>query len=110
MGTRAELSTYAETRAGGLAALESALAALEETEDELSTWRPSSAVSVLNRQPVGEPWPATPRLCRMFAELWEWHRSTAGAFDPAWTTFAAWDVHGHGRASDAERRPWRRPE
>jgi hypothetical protein len=81
MGTRAHLSAYAPTRDAGLAKLESAVAILEETEEELSTWRESSDISALNRQPVGEPWNATPRLCRMFSDVWEWQRATGGAFD-----------------------------
>ena len=102
MGTRATLSIYAGTRSAGLAALESALAALEETESELSTWRPSSAVSTLNRQPIGEPWAATPRLCRMFSDVWEWHRTTDGAFDPGiGRLLVAWDVHGAGQVPTA---------
>ena len=97
MGTRARLSTYAETREGGLATLESALEVLEDTEEELSTWRQSSQISALNRHPVGEPWTAPPRLCRMFVDVWEWHRATDGAFDPAiGQLLAAWDIHGEG--------------
>ena len=98
MGTRAVLSTHADTRAAGLATLDSAVVALEETEAELSTWRDSSAISALNRQPLGQPWFATPRLCRMFNDLWMWHQATNGAFDPAiGRLLDAWDVHGDGR-------------
>jgi len=107
MGTRAQLSAYAATRDAGLARLESALAALEEAEGELSTWRESSDISSLNRQPIGEPWMATPRLCRMFADVWEWQRATGRAFDPAiGRLLAAWDVHGEGAvpAPDAHAR------
>lgn len=97
MGTRAQLSAYAATRDAGLARLESALAVLEETEDELSTWRESSDISALNRQPIGEPWMADARLCRMFADVWDWHHATGRAFDPAiGRLLAAWDVHGEG--------------
>ena len=97
MGTRAHLSVYAETRDRGAAALESALESIEATEEELSTWRRSSQISALNRQPVGEAWTASPHLCRMFADVWEWHRTTRGAFDPAiGRLLAAWDVHGDG--------------
>ena len=106
MGTRARLSTYAATRDSGLATLESALRALEDTEDELSTWRQSSQISALNRHPVGEPWTATPRLCRMFVDVWEWHRATDGAFDPAiGRLLAAWDIHGEGTVPAPEARP-----
>jgi len=105
MGTRATISTYAETRAEGLATLESALTSLEDTEAELSTWRPTSAVSLLNRQTLGEPWFATLRLCRMFTDVWEWQRSTGGAFDPTiGRLLDAWDIHGIGRIPSAAAR------
>ena len=106
MGTRAQLSTYAATRDGGLATLESALAVIEDAEKELSTWRSSSWISALNRHPVGEPWTATPRLCRMFGDVWEWHRTTGGAFDPAiGRLLTAWDIHGDGTVPAPEARP-----
>ena len=106
MGTRAQLSTYAATRDGGLATLESALAVIEDAEEELSTWRPSSQISAFNRHPLGEPWTATPRLCRMFGDVWEWHRATEGAFDPAiGRLLTAWDIHGEGAVPAPEARP-----
>ena len=97
MGTRAQLSTHAATRNRGLATLASALGVLEEAEQELSTWRESSRISAINRQPVGEPWAADARLCRMFSDVWEWHRATDGAFDPSiGRLLAAWDIRGAG--------------
>ena len=103
MGTRAQLSTYAVTHDRGLATLESALAVLEGTEEELSTWRESSHISALNRQPVGEPWMADARLCRMFSDVWEWHHATDGAFDPTiGRLLAAWDIHGEGTVPSRE--------
>ena len=97
MGTRAELLVHAPRRETGLARLEAALTALENTEAELSTWRDTSDISALNQQPVGKPWVATARLCRVLADVWTWHRETGGAFDPAiGQLLAAWDVHGKG--------------
>jgi len=97
MGTRARLSAYGETYDHGLVTLEAALETIEATEEELSTWRSSSHISTLNRHPVGRAWTATPRLCRMFVDVWKWYRATGGAFDPAiGQLLAAWDVHGDG--------------
>jgi thiamine biosynthesis lipoprotein len=102
MGTRATLSVHALRREAGLAALESALTALEDTEAELSTWRDASAISAFNQQPIGQPWMASARLCSMFADVWTWHRETGGAFDPAiGRVLAAWDVHGEGAVPTA---------
>ncbi|MBI3047150.1 MAG: FAD:protein FMN transferase [Acidobacteria bacterium] len=97
MGTRARLATAAPTRDQGLATLATALDVLERAEQDLSTWRESSAISGLNRHPVGVPWHAGPTLCRTFDEVWRWHAATGGAFDPAiGRLLAAWDVHGDG--------------
>lgn len=98
MGTRVHLSTRAADRAKGLATLESALEILEETDRELSTWRDDSAISSLNRQPLGQSWPANARLCRMFSELYAWQAATAGAFDPGVGPLtSAWGIHSAGR-------------
>lgn len=104
MGTRVRLTTYAADRPTGLTALETALEILEETDRELSTWRDDSAISTLNRHPIGEPWQAGHQLCEMFAELYGWHEATGGAFDPAIGRLtAAWGIHDGGRIpTDAE--------
>ena len=102
MGTRARLATYAHSRDAGLAALQSALIALERTEAELSTWRESSEISTLNQQAVGAPWRATPATCRLLDDVWRWHAATGGAFDPAiGKLLTAWDVHGGGAVPNA---------
>lgn len=103
MGTRAHLAAFAPAREEGLRTLAAALAALEDTEAELSTWRESSAVSALNRQPVGRPWQARPDLCRSLAEVWRWHAATGGAFDPAiGRLLGAWKIHEAGAVPSAE--------
>ncbi|MBI2189634.1 MAG: FAD:protein FMN transferase [Acidobacteria bacterium] len=97
MGTRAQLAVFAPTRDAGLSTLGTALDVLEATEQELSTWRKSSDVSALNRQPVGQPWHASASLCRTFEEVWRWQAATGGAFDPAiGRLLSAWDIHGSG--------------
>jgi thiamine biosynthesis lipoprotein len=97
MGTRASLATRAASRADGITTLETALDALEQTERELSTWRDTSDISQLNRQVIGVPWRAAPRLCQMLSTVWDWHRATGGAFDPGiGRLLSAWDIHGGG--------------
>ena len=98
MGTRARMVAHAADRAAGLAILDTALRALEDTEAELSTWRPDSAISVFNRSPVGTPWTANAALCSMFDEVYRWRAATAAAFDPAIGALtAAWGIHETGR-------------
>lgn len=98
MGTQVRLVTSHATRAGGLQFLDRALDVLEAAESELSTWRSDSDVTALNRTPVGEAWQADPSLCTALGIVAEWHRETAGAFDPAiGRLLETWDVHGQGR-------------
>ena len=98
MGTRARLETYAATRQQGIAVLDRALAILEQAEDELSTWREQSAISALNRKPVGRPWQATHELCAAFVTLFRLTQATGGTFDPAIGALTdAWGIHDGGR-------------
>jgi FAD:protein FMN transferase len=83
MGTRVHLAAQAPTREAGLATLDRALRILEATERELTTWRDDSAISALNRHPVGAAWPAPAATCRMLRAVFAWHAETNGAFDPA---------------------------
>jgi thiamine biosynthesis lipoprotein len=91
------------SRDTGLARLERALTTLEQTEDELSTWRDGSAITALNRSPVGTPWPAPAAICQMCIVLSEWQRASGGAFDPSiGRLLQAWDIHGRGRIPSTE--------
>lgn len=98
MGTRATLVTYDARRARALARLDRILEALDAAERELSTWRPESVVSQLNRQPVGVPL-ALPRwTCDAIREVSRWHAETRGAFDPTvGRLVAAWGIAAGGR-------------
>jgi thiamine biosynthesis lipoprotein len=72
----------------------------------LSTWRADSAISLLNRTPVGQPWPADNVLCQLFDDLFEWQAATGGTFDPAVGALtSAWKIHENGTLpSDGELR------
>ena len=83
MGTRATLRSWEPSRAEAVAALNRMLSMLESTDRELSTWRPESLLSRLNRQPVAESWAAPDSLCHLFGELTTWTHLSSGAFDPA---------------------------
>ena len=98
MGTRATLSAWAPDRRAGLDSLDAALRVLEAAEAELSTWREDSAVSRLNRQPIGRPFALGDALCASLADIFVWHAATAGTFDPAIGRLTdAWGIHAAGR-------------
>ena len=98
MGTRATLVLLATDRAAGLRRLEAMVESLEQTEAELSTWRTDSALSAVNRQPVGEPLELPAPVCALWGKLTAWHRVTNGAFDPAVGALSeAWGLREAGR-------------
>ena len=77
MGTRCVLTTY-----GTASALETYIRILEETENELSIWRPDTVLSRLNAQPVNAPFAADDRLFTLIEEVVSWSDKTNNAFDP----------------------------
>jgi thiamine biosynthesis lipoprotein len=98
MGTQTSLTSCAASRESGLAELETYIGILEAVEDELSTWRPESKISKLNRHPVGVEFPLTDQLSRMFETLFYWHQRTNQTFDPGIGALTdAWGIHKDGR-------------
>ena len=98
MGTRASLQTYTPDRQIGLNQIEGFLRILENTDEELSTWKADSVISRLNNQPLGQAFPLNASLCSLFSQLRTWNDRTGGAFDPAVGTLAeAWGLHTGGR-------------
>ena len=98
MGTVVSLTTFSEHRDSGLKHLEAMVAALEDAETELSTWRHESLLSRLNRIPVNTRVAVPTSVCRLLRELHYWHRETDGAFDPALGTLIdTWDLRASGR-------------
>ncbi|MPY89498.1 MAG: hypothetical protein GEU99_16425 [Luteitalea sp.] len=102
MGTACRLATYAPNREVGLARLERMLRALEATEQWLSTWRDDTALTRLNRQPVGRPVQLDAELCDLLRTLGRWWARTEGAFDPAVGRLVdAWGLRSGGRTPGA---------
>lgn len=104
MGTRFRIEVPATPApAQALEASEAALAALEETEALLSTWRDDTPLSALNRIPAGVPTPVPPALLPLLDRVMAWSTRTAGAFDPRVGSLVdAWDLRGVGRVPAAE--------
>ena len=83
MGTRCVLMTYASTADAGQKQLEAYIRILEDTENELSVWRPDTPLSRFNATPIGQALPLKTRLFALFEEVVFWWRETGRAFDPA---------------------------
>lgn len=104
MGTRATLVVQAPDRVAALRQLDRMVRSLEQTEATLSTWRETTELGRLNRQPVGEPFEVGPEVCTLWPILTRWHAETDGAFDPAvGALIEAWGLRDGGRRpSEAE--------
>jgi len=72
----------AADRPAAVAASEAALRALEAAESRLSTWRPGSELSALNRSPAGSALELSRATAGELSEALECRRWTEGAFDP----------------------------
>lgn len=88
------MTIHAGNEAAALDVSEEVVKSIEETEQQLSTWRPTSELSRLNAQPVGKPFPATASLCRLMRNLREEVEQSKGAFDPTVGRIVkAWGIH-----------------
>lgn len=104
MGTTLTLTIYEEDEVHALSVSGEIIKTVEETEDQLSTWRPASELSRINAQPPGKPFPMTGSLCRLMRTLRDKVDQTGGAFDPAvGRILQAWGIHREIRVPmDAE--------
>jgi FAD:protein FMN transferase len=94
MGTSFHLVLYEKDREKGIRDLEELVRTVEATENQLSTWRPESELSRLNKQPVSEPFLLSPSLCSLWEKLESWVSETGGAFDPSVGNLSEiWGIH-----------------
>jgi thiamine biosynthesis lipoprotein len=93
MGTQLQISITAMSRTQALKASEAAVRAMERAENRLSTWRPNSELSAVNRG--GKP---SAKLAAELELATHWAVETDGAFQPrAGALIKAWDLRGKGR-------------
>ena len=98
MGTILTVILAAEDRTTAVAASETAVAAVMEAEQRLSTWSNSSELSQLNRYPAGRRKAVSPALLADLETARHWWRVTDGAFDPGCgSLLAAWGMRGRPR-------------
>jgi len=83
MGTLCTIQLYSTDSQTSLKQMESLILQLEKVEEEMSTWKETSTLSKLNRQPVGIPFKMDRSLFRLFETLKYWSEATGASFDPA---------------------------
>ena len=101
MGTALALTVSAPTRDRALDASEAAVHAVEAAERLLSTWRDDTPLARLNAAAPGVPAPVPPELFALLKRVFEWEKTTDGAFDPAVLPLVtAWGLRSGGCIPD----------
>ena len=81
MGTRVHVELWAEQRSAGDAAVEAVLEEMRRIDREMSTYKPSSEVSLVNAEAAQRPTPISPELYGLLQTAHEYSELTDGAFD-----------------------------
>ena len=98
MGSRVRIELAGADRDGLLRRSEHALGLLADWESRISTWRPSSEYSRVNRSEPGRSVRIEPSAALLLSEALDRSRETGGAFTPAvGALIEAWDLRGEGR-------------
>src|SRR5512140_1558107 len=101
MGTALVLTVEAPTRGLALRASEEGVRAVEAAERLLSTWQDNTPLARLNAAPPGVATPVSPELFALLKRVFEWEKTTDGAFDPAVLPLVtAWGLRSSGCIPD----------
>jgi thiamine biosynthesis lipoprotein len=102
MGTAFCLTVSAPTRDAALSASEAGAREIERIEALLSTWREDTPLARLNAAAPGMATPVSPELFALLKRVFEWEKTTDGAFDPAILPLVtAWGLRTGGCIPDA---------
>jgi thiamine biosynthesis lipoprotein len=81
MGTRIVVELWATDKAQGDAAIEAVLAEMRRVDQAMSTYKPTSELSIVNAQAAQKPIKITAELFDLLTTALEYSRITDGAFD-----------------------------
>lgn len=98
MGTELSITIEAGTRDQAMLHSESALKIIRESEERLSTWKPTTELSRLNQQKANREITLSPALSADLKSAWECESETDGAFSPALSRLVeAWGLRTGGQ-------------
>ena len=103
MGTLFRVEVAGLEREEALAAAEDALREVERLDRALTTWDPSSPMSLLNQAAVGRPSRLEAKLFDLLVEAGAWSGRTGGTFDATIGALVdAWGLRGAGARPDGQ--------
>lgn len=102
MGTAFTLTVSAPTRGRARDASEAGVRAVEVADRLLSTWRDDTPLARLNAAAPGLATPVAPELFAVLKRVFEWRKTTGGAFEPSVAPLVrAWGLRTGGRIPGA---------
>ncbi|RPH54792.1 MAG: FAD:protein FMN transferase, partial [Lysobacterales bacterium] len=81
MGTRIAVELWASDAAQGRAAIDAVLTEMRRVDEAMSTYKPTSELSVINAQAAQRPVQISPELFDLLEKSLDYSRATDGAFD-----------------------------
>lgn len=103
MGTRIVVELWATDRAQGSAAIEAVLAEMRRVDQAMSTYKPTSELSIVNARAAQEPIKISQELFDLLSTSLEYSRITDGAFDVTYASVGyMYDFRKHVRPDEKQ--------
>lgn len=96
MGTRIVVELWADKTADGNAAIDAVIAEMRRVDMAMSTYKPSSEISIVNAQAAQHPVRISEELFELLTTALEYSKITEGAFDITYASVGyLYDFRGH---------------
>jgi thiamine biosynthesis lipoprotein len=103
MGTRIAVEVWHEDRAAGEAAMDAVIAEMHRIDALMSTYKPESQLSRVNREAATAPVKVDPELARLVARALEFSEMSDGAFDVTYASVGyLYDYRARKHPTEAE--------
>jgi FAD:protein FMN transferase len=103
MGTRIFVELWANDKARGDAAIEAVLAEMRRVDEAMSTYKPTSELSIVNARAAQEPIKISAELFDLLSTSLEYSRITDGAFDITYASVGyLYDFRKHVRPDEKQ--------
>jgi thiamine biosynthesis lipoprotein len=103
MGTRIAVEVWHEDRAAGEAAIDAVIAEMHRIDALMSTYKPDSQLSRVNREAATAPVKVDPELARLVARALEFSEMSGGAFDVTYASVGyLYDYRARKHPTEAE--------